>query len=88
MSKHDTQAAKALSSYVNAMGHNPDAFVKELSYEHPTLQQRITVLAVRWLQHMAKTTRVDLRNQAAHETAKKMVGALDNGDLDFDLPFI
>ena len=88
MSNPNSEAAKTLSKYVNNMGHDPDVFVKELAHDHPTLQQRITVLAVKWLQHMATTKRVDMRNEAAHETAKKMVGALDNGDLDFGLPYI
>ena len=36
------EAARVLANYVNAMGHNPDEFVEQLTLrEHRTLQQSV-----------------------------------------------
>ena len=68
------KAVRALSDFVNNMGHDPKAFVEALSREHRTLQQSATSVMLAWFEHLSKLEEgwYDLRNEASVQVAKKI----------------
>ena len=69
--------ASAVSNFVNVFGGDNETFVKTLANDHPTLQQGITRLVIRFLRAMAAKEYVDDRNRAAVNAARVMVNALN-----------
>jgi hypothetical protein len=79
------EAAKALSRFVNDMGHDPDAFADEVARDHRTLQSQTVSLMLKVLYRIAEND-TDLRNEVAVAKAKKVVEAL--GPYGPAVPFI
>lgn len=70
-----TDLAKKMSNLMNyGMGDTGgEAFIKEMSTDHRTLQQNFTRFCLRWLEHMADpSTGIDLRNEASQKIARKL----------------
>jgi len=69
--------ASEITNFLNNYNSKEDELVKAMSYEHRTLQQNFTRLALRWLEHCANlpSTHYDLRNEASHNISKEMVDA-------------
>jgi hypothetical protein len=91
--EHDAQRQKTqrakdfvdqFSSFVNDMGRPEKEAIELMGREHRTLQQNMTRFCVRWLEHLAKQTEYDLRNEASVQLAKKFVDEIE----DRHLPFI
>ena len=80
---------KALSNYVNSMGHAPKDFVTLFSREHRTLQQSFTGVCLAWLVHLSQLKEgwYDGRNEASVQIAKKLLKDIDI-KYDLNLPFI
>jgi hypothetical protein len=74
--KDATEAAKAMSDFVNNMGLDEDAFVEAMGREHRTLQQSFTGLCFAWIRHCAEKHEAGLydgRNEAACRTSAEIV---------------
>lgn len=81
------QALKQLEDSLNSTLWDPNLFAQSIPMMHRTLQQTLFRTIVASIQYMAKEDYgTDLRNQAAHDIAKKII---DSGVLkDCCLPFI
>jgi len=79
------QAAKAMSDFVNNMGHENKEFVEEMANEHRTLQQAFTGVCLEWLKYMATTTRVDARNERSHQISKQLLNGVEDWELNLPL---
>lgn len=80
------QAARALEDALNNMSWNPTVFAKSVRTFHRTLQQELFRTIVAVIREMvAPDYGVDPRNQASHDTAKRIVesGILDEAYLPF-----
>ena len=80
------QAARALEDALNNMSWKPEVFAKSVRTYHRTLQQELFRTIVAVIKEMATPDYgVDPRNQASHETAKRIVesGILDEAYLPF-----
>ncbi len=69
-----------LSSYVNNMGHNPEAFAEYVMREHRTLQQQMFRLMLVSIKKWAETKEgwYDLRNEDTVRICKKLQLILDS----------
>jgi hypothetical protein len=72
------ELVKALSNYVNRMGHDTDTIANEIMREHRTLQQNIFGLFLRVIEEWSKQEHSDLRNQYTIETSKRIMEVLEN----------
>lgn len=77
--------ARDLTKFLNVMGNDEQRIaliVSELGREHRTLQQKVTALAVGWLEHLAELPegRYDLRNEASVKLARKLLAGTDKYD--------
>jgi len=70
-----------VTDMVNVYGdENQKTFVRQMSFQHRTLQQSFTQLCFMWIKFAGSDEyRFDGRNQATHEECKKIKEAL--GDL-------
>ncbi len=65
-----------LSNFVNSYNHDEDGFIEAMSREHRTLQQSMTRLMFKWIEHCATDEyHYDGRNEATHKTSKELIGA-------------
>lgn len=81
------QALKQLEDSLNSTSWDPKLFAQSIPMMHRTLQQSLFRTFIASIQYMARDNYgTDPRNEAAHETAKKIIesGALN----DCCLPFI
>ena len=79
-SNKDFKDAKELTNevtnYLNSFTQKNDVFVKAMSSEHRTLQQKFTKLAMAWLEHCASDEYYyDGRNEASHKISKGLISA-------------
>ena len=74
------ELANKLLEFVNAYGHDADAFAKTIAKGHKTLQQSIMRLMIRTIGEMAKVT-PDERNIATVELAKQILELMKNRSL-------
>jgi hypothetical protein len=79
------QLVKALSDYVNRMGHDKDGVAEQVMREHRTLQQSLFGLFLRVIEEWSKQGHCDLRNEYAVESSKKIMELLDGNSA---TPFI
>lgn len=79
-----TQLARDLTKFLNVMNDDSrfELLVSALGREHRTLQQKVTRLAVNWLESLAELpeNRVDPRNEASVKLAKKLLDGTDKYD--------
>jgi hypothetical protein len=83
------ELAEKVTDFVNGGDRRDVAeFVKEMSYQHRTLQQMFTGICLAWLNHLSKLEehQYDLRNEASVKTAKKIKAAVP--DIEYGLPLI
>lgn len=85
-------AVRALSHFVNRMGHSQSLLIEELAREHRTLQQSITETMLRWFAHLAmlKEYEYDDRNKASVQMARQIASMMEAkyGTGWYRLPFI
>lgn len=68
------EAATIMSDFVNSFSNPEDDFCKEMSFQHRTLQQSFTKLALRWLETVASPNYMtDGRNMDSQEVARKLI---------------
>lgn len=68
------QLVSEMTNYVNKFGDVHTDFIKNMEFEHRTLQQAFTRLCLKWIEHVSSPEyRYDLRNQQSHETCKLMM---------------
>lgn len=80
------KAAMALEDALNSTLWNPETFAKATRRFHRTLQQSLFRTMATTIRTMASDDYgFDLRNEAAHNTSKKIV---ESGLLDNYIPFI
>jgi len=87
--KEVKETVEFVSSFVNGMRRSDvTEFVKEMSYEHRTLQQCFTGICLAWLTHLAglKEFEYDGRNEASVRIAKMILAAVP--DAKYGLPLI
>ena len=80
------QAARKLEDALNTMSWEPEIFAQSVRTYHRTLQQELFRTIVAVIKEMAADDYgVDLRNQASHDIAKRIVetGILDEAYLTF-----
>jgi hypothetical protein len=66
--------AEQISNYVNVFGDKGKPFTEAMSYQHRTLQQSFTRLALQWLEYVASDEyKTDARNEQSHEVAKVLM---------------
>lgn len=71
------QVAQNLSDFVNIASTNElDNFVKEISADHPELQNRIFMLFMQTTKQLATKDDTDSRNKHAVNTSKRIVDLL------------
>lgn len=79
-----TQLARDLTKFLNVMNddHRFELLVSALGREHRALQQKVTRLAVNWLESLAELpeNRCDMRNEASVKLAKKLLDGTDKYD--------
>jgi hypothetical protein len=74
---------RQFSDFVNNMGRPEKEAIEIMGREHRTIQQNMTRFCVRWLEHLAKQSEFDGRNEASVELAKKFVNAVPERHLPF-----
>lgn len=68
------KAVQGMTDFVNTFSLDQAEFNRVMGNEHRTLQQSFTRLCLKWIEYCAEDEyRRDLRNQASHDTAKKLV---------------
>lgn len=76
---HKTTAAETvqvISDFVNNFGLDEKEFISLLEREHRTIQQSVTKLMLKWLEHVASPEyRTDGRNEGSKQTAQWMLTA-------------
>ena len=80
------QAAKQLEDVLNSYSWNPQRFAESVRFMHRTTQQTLFRTIVTTIELMASDSYgYDIRNQATHEIAKKIVesGILDEAYIPF-----
>lgn len=80
------KAMQELENSLNSLSWNPQAFAEAATFMHRTNQQTLFRTIVEVIKIMAsKDYGIDARNQASHETAKRIVesGALDDAYIPF-----
>lgn len=88
------KTVKDVTNIVNSFSDDSmKTFLKQMSFQHRTLQQSFTRLCLKWIELVASDEyRFDGRNQHSHEQCKKIVEAmklLNNGcDLSETLPLV
>lgn len=84
-----TSAIADLEHTLNRYGYQINLMVPLLAGFHRTLQQRFTVLCIKWFQYLAATKYYDGRNEASVKLAQALLPALDDATKGtFDLPRI
>jgi hypothetical protein len=69
------EAVEAVARMVNTFGSPGAEFVPLMARQHRTLQQAFTKVCFQWLEYVgSEEYRTDLRNQAAHDVSKKLLG--------------
>lgn len=65
---------RAVSDFVNIMGHDNQIFCTEMTREHRTIQEEFTCLCIEWLKTCASDNyHFDFRNEYSHMIAKKLL---------------
>jgi len=82
---NQTEFASKITDGVNGNIFNQKEFNEAMSTEHRTLQQNFTRMCLGWMEHLAELpdNRVDLRNKASVETAKKLMKRFQDGEEDW-----
>ena len=84
--RREYQAAIELGDSMNDFSWNPERFAESVRFLHRTTQQTLFRTIIATIRYMAADSYgIDLRNQASHEIAKKIIesGALDEAYLPF-----
>jgi predicted YcjX-like family ATPase len=75
MRTKEEELADTITNGLNSMMFDEKEFVKAMSNEHRTLQQKFTRLALNWIEHLAELDpkRTDARNEASRKTSKHLI---------------
>jgi len=72
-------AAKALSDWVNGMGHSKQAFVQAVMQEHRTLQQQMFEIMLACMAEWAKTEHYDARSEFTILKSREIMALFPGG---------
>ncbi len=77
MKTKEEKLADDITNSINSMLFDDQEFVKVMSNEHRTLQQKFTKLCFSWIEKLSKTEEkfTDHRNKASVEISKKVIDA-------------
>ena len=72
------ETVKKVTDIVNTFNDDPmDTFIRQMTFQHRTLQQSFTKLCLKWIETVASDEyRFDGRNQHSHEQCQKIVEAM------------
>ena len=75
MKTKEEEIVDELTNGMNLMLFDEKEFVKAMSKEHRTLQQKFTRLALMWVEHLAELDPkfTDARNEASRKTSKHLI---------------
>jgi hypothetical protein len=75
MENKEKELADKITNGLNSMMFDEKEFVKAMSNEHRTLQQKFTRLALTWIEHLAELDPrfSDARNEASLKTSKHLI---------------
>lgn len=83
--QYEEDFAQQVSKGINKMAFDEQAFCEAMGREHRTLQQSFTRVCFEWIKYNAKTTHMDMRNEAGVNMCKKIVETFEH---QMNLPFI
>jgi hypothetical protein len=69
------ETVKKVSDIVNSFNDDPmDTFIRQMTFQHKTLQQSFTKLCLKWIETVASAEyRFDGRNQHSHELCEHII---------------
>lgn len=69
------ETVKKVSDIVNTFNDDPmDTFIRQMTFQHRTLQQSFTKLCLKWIETVASSEyRFDGRNQHSHELCEHII---------------
>ena len=72
--RESKELTNEVTNYLNSFTQKNDEFIKSMSSEHRTLQQKFTKLSLAWLEHCASDEYYfDGRNEASHTISKELI---------------
>ena len=86
MKEESNEIAGKMTDYLNTFNSEVfDKFLKSMTLEHRTLQQKFTKLCLMWLEHCASEEyRHDLRNEDSHKISNQIVNLFKENNENFN----